>query len=301
MATPFHDGELSIQRQAGVQHMASRVGRGIRDSLPPDLTEFLREQFLAGVASIDNDGHVWASVLIGAPGFLNPLDSQTVQIDAKPLNGDPLAHNLSDGKPLGLLAINFAERQRMRLNGKVQYSAAGVLQLTLEQVFGNCPKYIQSRQPDAILNAANASVAAQRRSLLSAGQQQRIGQADTFFIASAHPESGVDSSHRGGNPGFIHILSDRLLEFPDYSGNMMFNTLGNLALNPDAGLVFIDFEHGGTLQLSGHAVIHWDKAHKAAFPGAERVIAYQVREVVEIAQAIPMHFQLLERSRHNPT
>lgn len=54
--------------------------------------------------------------------------------------------------------------------------------------------------------------------------------------------NGIDVSHRGGNPGFVHIVNETTLEFSDNSRNMMFNTLGNVALNPDAGLVFIDFE-----------------------------------------------------------
>ena len=67
-----------------------------------------------------------------------------------------------------------------------------------------------------------------RSSSLSAAQRARIGAADTFFIASAHPEGGADASHRGGRPGFVRVTGQRSLAFPDYPGNNMFNTLGNL-------------------------------------------------------------------------
>ncbi len=300
MATTFHDGELNVQRQAGVQHMASRVGRGIRDSIPLDWADFLREQNMAGVASIDGAGQVWASVLIGEPGFIDPLDGETVQFNTRPIKGDPLEKNLIQSHPMGLLVINLAERQRMRVNGHVNWTAERELQLTVEQVFGNCPKYIQARLPERASYSLVTPDIAIHSARLTPIQQGWITQADTFFIASAHAESGADISHRGGNPGFVHVVSDSLLEFPDYSGNMMFNTLGNLTANPNAGLLFMGFEQGYTLQLTGQATIHWDDARKAAFPGAERVIAYQVREVVEIAQAIPVRFRLLERSRHNP-
>jgi predicted pyridoxine 5'-phosphate oxidase superfamily flavin-nucleotide-binding protein len=79
----------------------------------------------------------------------------------------------------------------------------------------------------------------------SNGKQQRlIREADTFFIASSHRDGGADASHRGGNPGFVHVLNETKLIWPDYSGNGMFQTLGNLAIDPRAGLLFMDFESG---------------------------------------------------------
>src|SRR5262249_47612767 len=116
---------------------------------------------------------------------------------------------------------------------------------------------------------------------LNDDQQHWIVGADTFFIATAHPESGADASHRGGHPGFIHVESANRLIIPDYSGNKMFNTLGNIAVNPAAGLVFPDFERGRVLQLSGRARIVWDFDNEE-FPGAQRLLEFDVDKVIEL-------------------
>jgi len=87
-----------------------------------------------------------------------------------------------------------------------------------------------------------------------------IAEADTFFIASrsaqldqAESSQGLDVSHRGGLPGFVRVVSRSELCFPDFSGNLLFNTLGNLAADARAGLLFIDFRSGGMLHIIGRA------------------------------------------------
>ena len=132
-----------------------------------------------------------------------------------------------------------------------------------------------------------------RGAVLSPAQQERIAAADTFFIASAHPTRGADASHRGGGPGFVHVLGPDRLRFPDYPGNNMFNTLGNLRVDPRAGLVFPDFAGGGTLQLTGRATVRWDEGAPAA------AVDFDVDEVLEIAGGGP-RAQLLSRAPEAP-
>jgi predicted pyridoxine 5'-phosphate oxidase superfamily flavin-nucleotide-binding protein len=133
------------------------------------------------------------------------------------------------------------------------------------------------------------------------GEQRRlISEADTFFIASAQPEGGADASHRGGNPGFIRFLDENTLEFPDYPGNTMFNTLGNIAVNPNAGLLFLDFERGGTLQLTGEARIVWDAERAASFAGAKRVVEFRVEEAIETRGIVPLRWRFEGYSPFNP-
>jgi predicted pyridoxine 5'-phosphate oxidase superfamily flavin-nucleotide-binding protein len=110
------------------------------------------------------------------------------------------------------------------------------------------------------------------------------------LIATAHPAQGADAFHRGGIPGFIQVLNAQTLRFPDYSGNNMFQTLGNLAVNANAGLLFVDFEQGHTLQLTGTATILWDANQCAAFPGARRVIQFSVDQVQETHNATPLRW-----------
>ena len=131
-------------------------------------------------------------------------------------------------------------------------------------------------------------------------QQQWIRAADTFFVASHHPDGGADASHRGGHPGFVHVLNANRVIWPDYSGNTMFQTLGNIASNSQAGLLFIDFESGSTLQLTGKARIIWDRERTARFPGAERLVEFDLEEAIEIAGASPLGWRFMGHSPLNP-
>ena len=94
--------------------------------------------------------------------------------------------------------------------------------------------------------------------------------ADTFFLGTTHPERGNDASHRGGSAAFVYA-NRTTVEWPDYPGNNMFNSLGNLAVDPTAALLFIDFRSGRTLQQSGSAHVVWDT------PAAEGETGRRVR------------------------
>ena len=134
---------------------------------------------------------------------------------------------------------------------------------------------------------------------LTDAQRDRLRAADTFFIASARPGEGVDVSHRGGMPGFLRV-DGRALAWPDYGGNAMFNTLGNLHGHPHAGLLVPDFERGGAVLVTGRAGIDWSRARASSLAGAERVVTMEIDEVVEQAGVLPATFQLREYSPFNP-
>jgi predicted pyridoxine 5'-phosphate oxidase superfamily flavin-nucleotide-binding protein len=300
MGGVFHSGELEVQERLGVRGQASKIGSGIRAEISPERYGFLLERRFVVVASLDRAGAVWASLLSGAPGFLEPVDARRLRVHARPLDGDPLAEGLTDGADVGLLAIDLANRKRLRLNGRVGMRDDGFDVVTRE-VFGNCPKYIQSRVPTAdgadVVAAAPVATSATH---LDERQRQWVGEADTFFVASRHAEAGADASHRGGNPGFMRVVDAARLAWPDYSGNRMFQTLGNLARDGRAGLLFIDFDAGRTLQLAGRARVDWDEERARGFAGAERVIDFVIDRVVEIAGRAELRHRLLARSPFNP-
>jgi hypothetical protein len=300
MASTYHAGELAVQARAGSLEMARRIGLGIKATLPAAAQNFLRQQWMAIVGSTDVRGWVWASLLAGTPGFMQAVDEQMVRIDAVITAGDPLAENLAVNQDIGLLVIDLATRRRIRVNGVARPLPDGGLSIQTREVFSNCQKYIQAHELIAGATGDSAAPSAQRGALLSAAQQNMIARADTFFIASAHPEAGADASHRGGNPGFVRVVDAGTLEFPDYPGNTMFQTLGNLEINPRAGLLFIDFERGATLQLTALAHVIWSTERAAAFAGAERVVEFQVEEVVEIEGGSPLRWRLGPYSPFNP-
>jgi predicted pyridoxine 5'-phosphate oxidase superfamily flavin-nucleotide-binding protein len=191
-----------------------------------------------------------------------------------------------------------ATRRRLRLNGRFERDREGRIVVHADEVYSNCPKYIQRREGEREA-VARPPAEARRTSALDDAQRAWIRRADTFFVASHHPEAGADASHRGGMPGFVEVHGNRLT-WPDYAGNAMFNTLGNIAANPRAGIVVPDFDAGAALQLTGRAAIVWDPERARSFPGAQRLVELLVEEVVETRGAIPLALRLREYSPVNP-
>jgi uncharacterized protein len=297
-AHPFHAGERAVQTRAGVRDLAERVGRSIRPTLPPPAQGFLTELRWVIAGGLDARDRPWASLVAGPRGFAHPIDDRTLRLAAVLAAGDPLGEALAPGALVGLLAIDLATRRRLRLNGRIATHDASGLVIAADQVFSNCPKHIQRRE-DATGDASPTVGYASRATDLSDRQRAWLRAADTFFIATGVPGEGVDVSHRGGMPGFVHVDGNRIV-WPDYAGNAMFNTLGNLVLYPHAGLLVPDFETGDALLVSGRAAIDWEVAHAAPIAGAERLITLDVDEVIEIAGAFPARLRLREYSPANP-
>lgn len=290
MTTIYHSGELAVQARAGVQAEAESLGKGIGASIKPAAQDFLQNQRLAIASTVGSD-RVWASALTGKPGFMHVVTEQIVRINAAIVPGDPLRENLLRQNDIGILAIDLATRRRLRLNGKAEVQPDGSIYVYTKQVYFNCPKYIQTRYLDDDRDRQPAVPQIETSESLNRKQQQWIDRADTFFIASFHPQGGADTSHRGGYPGFVRVANHSQLVFPDYAGNNMFNTLGNISIHPQTGLLFIDFERGSTLQLTGRSAILWDTARMAEFAGAERLVQFEIDRILDISNAISLRWQ----------
>jgi predicted pyridoxine 5'-phosphate oxidase superfamily flavin-nucleotide-binding protein len=259
---PFHAGEVALQSEAGVAERMARLGaQMIRGYLPEQHRLFFPQLPFLVVGSVDARGQPTASLLSGEPGFVSSPDPHTLRIEALPRPGDPLTEALAEGAPLGLLGIQPHTARRNRANGRVLARDAAGFSLAVQQSFGNCPKYIVRRE--AIHVGASRSTPARVREGLDERQRAMVAAADTFFLASAHPEAaqgtlrahGVDVSHRGGPPGFAAFIDDDTFAIPDFRGNDLYNTLGNLRLQPAAGLLFIDVAGGDVLQLEARAEV----------------------------------------------
>jgi predicted pyridoxine 5'-phosphate oxidase superfamily flavin-nucleotide-binding protein len=293
----FHPGELAVQERAGVRQQAGKVGRILRTSIEPDAAEFLEDRPLLLLASVDAAGRPWASAMTGTPPLLRVEDESTVELFGSVAAGDPLHANLAAPGPLAILALDPSTRSRYRVNGISETAAPGRFLLRVQEVFGNCRKYIQVRHLRAVAPLRGTGTG--ESDALTAFQSEWVGRADTLFIATV-AEGGADASHRGGNPGFVRVERDGSLTIPDYSGNNMFQTLGNIAVSGTAGLLFVDFENGRTLQLTGRAEIDWDSGHAAAFAGANRLLRVFPEQVVETADAVAVRGRVEEYSPFNP-
>jgi predicted pyridoxine 5'-phosphate oxidase superfamily flavin-nucleotide-binding protein len=265
--SPFHEGERHVQERAGESVVAARTGRMIAAAVDPRAGAFLAGQRLVVAASRDVSGAPWASLVVGERG-LAAVDEEgrRVTLDlsrALPISGDPLSGNLSPGVDIGLLAIDLATRRRLRINGSVISAGPARAEIRVREAYPNCPKYIRRR---ALVPARGSEVRdpTQAGNALDGPRLARLARADTAFVASGHPERGLDASHRGGDAGFIRA-EGRTLRIPDYPGNSMFNTLGNLVASPLAGLTVVDFQERRALLMTGSARVfiesdrrHWE-------------------------------------------
>jgi len=281
----WHAGERAVQRTIG----ADVVFEGLESRIFHTQMSEQQRAFFAGlsflvIGSVDGKGGIWASVVSGRPGFVSSPNVKTLRIGAAPCPDDPAREGLSLSASVALLGIDFATRRRYRFNGHVVNSSQGAIDVRAEQVFGNCPKYIKVRHFVGKPASPKAERDLEELESLEGEARTLIENAETFFVASYVdlPRVGrqVDVSHRGGPAGFVRVTDLGLLIVPDYAGNRFFNTLGNFSINPRAGLVFVDFETGTVLQLSGDVILVLDGPEIDAFPGAERLWKFIPRTIM---------------------
>lgn len=283
---PFHRGEIAAQARAGF-----RTGQApIRDVMPDQHRAFFALLPMLPLATLDPAGAPVATLLAGLPGFIESPDANTLLLRASPDADDPAAPYLLAGAPFGAVGIDFTTRRRNRANGHIRAAGRGWLSLSVEESFGNCPQYIQTREPipaptdprTVMLPALDAAAAA------------LLAQADTIFVASSGGTAGgVDMSHRGGRPGFARLVGERLT-VPDFSGNRFFNTIGNFLEEPRAAILVPDFDAGGWLHLSGRVELRWDAAE--VVERAERAWVLHVEGAWRREKALPFAWSFGEFS-----
>lgn len=291
----WHVGEILIQERLGVRERLATLGpRVIRPFMPDQHRQFFAQLPFVVLGSVDATGDAWATVLEGQPGFLASPTPTTLDIAARPVGGDPAAAGLGAGATVGLLGIEWHTRRRNRMNGFLDPTAQG-LRVTVDQSFGNCPRYIQLRDLSFAHQPGTAPVVpVEHLASLDAAARALIAAADAFFVASYADQEGqrrVDVSHRGGKPGFVRVDAEGVLTIPDFNGNLFFNTLGNIAINGQAGLLFVDDERGDLLQLSGTAEVLFDSPEIAAFEGAERLWTFRPQRIVRRRGALALRWQ----------
>lgn len=306
--SPFHEGEREIQQRVGIGNKMEVAGRrGFRRYMPDQHREFFPQLPFVVAAAVDENNQPWASLLFNTPGFVQSPDPQHLSIDAAPDAMDPLHGLLKQNALIGLLGIQPHTRRRNRLNGRIISSDPSV-HIEVQQSFGNCPKYIQARHCEYDASTQQPATRVISSTMLDAAMRAIISNSDMFFIASAHPDAlststrldpthGVDVSHRGGKAGFVRVENNSLT-IPDYIGNFFFNTLGNLSINPRAGLLFIDFDNGTLLHLAVTAEIIWDEAIVTTVPGAQRLLRFTIKEARHVLRTLPLRWTGWELSPH---
>ncbi len=321
---------------------AAKLAAYVRGFMPQQHRDFFEMLPYLFAGSTDQEGRVWASILVSPrPGVERLAETPTerrVAFNTRLLPGDPLSSALakninsstaSNSHPhplyLGVLGIELPTRRRNRVNGHIVDisrhgddddggSRIGFV-MDVDQSFGNCPKYIQTREvvpTDRSKQEGYGQVTA-GGSRLTQEQEALVRRSDTLFLATTNindlhsinegsedSHNGVDVSHRGGKPGFVRVSVENdhsVLIFPDYLGNFLFQSLGNLQCNPRCGLLFLDFESGDVLHLTGKADVLFEEQ---SMPGAQRMVRFELERSIQSRSVLPFKYKFISNSTFLP-
>ena len=307
MTTVFHRGEILIQTESGVDQRAHKMGNKlIRDHIIEQHKEFFENLPYAFISLHDNEGRPWISLIQGDQGFINSPDPKTLNLNGNIVAKDALHLQTGPTDPVGLVGLDLSNRRRNRLNGNFKRTSIDdTLSIAVGHSFGNCPKYIQLRSLETATGSHsrvdNQQNAEQYFDKLNENDIKIITDADTLFIGSSEEQGGdLDASHRGGKPGFVHVDSDQQLWFNDYPGNNFFQTFGNIQRYPYVGLMFIDFDSGDLLLLSGQSrleqLAHTDSNENKKLNFLPRRFCFTLEKGIRIQRAIRGSWSTVEMS-----
>ncbi|KAI5247901.1 oxidoreductase [Aureobasidium subglaciale] len=328
-AQDFHEGEKSVQARLGVPEMDNPT----IPMLSPQASNMLQRAPLLAFGTLDAGNRPWTTVWGGRTGFSRPLGNNMIGINTSvAVKLDPVVEILvgrdakgeivkeeGEGRLLSGLAIDLETRKRVKLAGRMvagtlggtndekgseSSSQQGVLQLvahvdeSLEQ--GNCPKYLNRREispADTNPELVSSSTSLNQRAV------DLIHKVDLMFLSTSSGTS-MDTNHRGGAPGFIRCIpgEDSCTQFvyPEYSGNRLYQSLGNMVLEPKAGFCFPDFETGDSLFVTGTTEILFGKEAAEIMPRSNLAVRVTVHEARLVAAVLPFRGNTGEFSPYNP-
>ncbi|KAI1784679.1 hypothetical protein LXA43DRAFT_195324 [Ganoderma leucocontextum] len=281
----WHPGERAIQRKLGFDGPMSQAWTWISGDMPEQHRIFHSHNLpFIPLTTVDTRGRPWSSILAskdGRPGFVRSPNDRSLVVECRAWNGDPLVENVRawldteasrrDRFNVAGIGIEFGTRRRNKFAGFLREAARKErldfeLKLSVNQAIGNCPKYINIREliphPDTQPEVVHRVLDMDPSARLPDEILQFIQATDTVFLSSIYMAKTEDSmrfpSHtgmnqRGGLPGFVRVSQRRVVCLPDFSGNRLMTSLGNIEATPLAGLSIVDFETGDVLYITGHA------------------------------------------------
>ncbi|MFD8192286.1 pyridoxamine 5'-phosphate oxidase family protein [Streptomyces wuyuanensis] len=239
-----------------------------------------------------------------------------------PFHDARVVNHGGSGKQVSGLAINLETRSRVKLAGRMlggavlarqpEENAAAVgdegrpvnvhMAVAVDETLGNCPKYLNRK----IVWPHEASPTLVSDVLpLPPEAVALIGKSDIFLITSRHGTETMDTNVRGGAPGFVRVFSnsgadDVSLVYPEYSGNQLYQTLGNLKSDPTVGITFPDFETGDILYVTGRAEILIGADAASVLPHSKLAVRVKVEAARFVRDGLPFRGRLLDQSPYNP-
>jgi ferredoxin-NADP reductase len=326
MAHPWHQGEQKMHQLMKVPEYDNPTTA----ALTPQAAFMFQRAPLLAIGALDAQSRPWTSLWGGETGFSRPLGGDMVGIRADvDTEFDPVVECLvskekrakgeivkseGQGAMVGGLTIDLMTRKRVKIYGRMVAGAVspteveglgiGDMQLVckVEQSLGNCPKYLNKRD---IRPAPARPRLISKSPQLSAEGQALIGKADMFFISSSNSNNDMDTNHRGGPPGFVRIISNEEtgaeIIYPEYSGNRLYQTLGNLMITPLAGMVFPDYDTGDVLYLTGVTTVLIGKDAADLLPHSNLAVKIKITEARFVSQGLPFRGIPDELSPYNPS
>ena len=323
---PWHDGELCMHNKMG----GLDADNPTHGALSQQGAFMLQQAPLLALGTLDDYGRPWTTVWGGEPGFARPLGGSMIGIKTPVDDGcDPVVEILchSDksqpsqsnpqqmaGKLMGGLTIDLDRRKRVKLAGKMVAGAVAIpeadqddaqaqMQLVthIQQSLGNCPKYINRKD---IKPAPVKGKVISESAKLPAEAISVIMGSDLFFVSTTQANKDMDTNHRGGPAGFVRATKDEIgasvIVWPEYSGNRLYQTLGNLEVTPLAGLVFPDFDTGDVLYVTGRTDTLVGKEANALIPRSNLAVKLTVTGARLVSQGLPFRGTAIEASPYNP-
>ena len=149
-------------------------------------------------------------------------------------------------------------------------------------------------------NLADAELAVIVHDELSEPDRGFISAAEMFWLASVDDKGSPTVSYKGGAPGFVNIIDGRTLVFPNYDGNGMYFSMGNIATSPEIGMLFMAFDKPARLRVQGRATLTDDKAMVGRFPGAQFAVKVDITALITNCPRYIPKMQRMEGSRYVP-
>lgn len=300
----FHEGEICIQEKADERDLAIQNSQMINDVIPKAVWEYIENQSLAYLGSIDSDEFPWACQIV-CKGAIRVIENGKKVLLSKDKiwheDNEQFLQNINNNPKIGLLLFDSEKRRRYRINGRISQHNE-YYEITVLEANPNCPQYIQRRKLISIHKDLAKDIPSKIKFHTFTEQIEKILRSiDTFIVSSCNPNGEVDISHRGGKAGFILVKDNRTLRIPDYSGNGLFNTLGNFKINPKAGLFIQDYDTGILLHLIGTVTINFnDDDVEVNTGGTGRFWDFRLENGVLSSSQTRLIWKYIDSWPHNP-
>lgn len=325
---PWHDGESEMRKAM----YAPDVDNPTVPALSPQLSNHLQIAPLISIGALDAHGRPWTTLWgSGEKGLSQPLGGGIIGIKTPVARQhDPVVEILvgkeatreiireeGQGRMVSGLTIDLDTRKRTKMYGRMIAGALisrkdkvtgneediveTQLVLKVEQSLGNCPKYLNKKK---IVPAASKPEIVSDSPRLPQEAIDLVEKSDMFFVSSSQRDHDMDTNHRGGPAGFLRVASNEssgaILCWPEYSGNRLYQTLGNLFVTPKAGLCVPDFETGDVLYLTGNTEILVGSEAAMVLPRSNLAVKIAVISSRFVKGALPFRGVPGAMSPYNP-